>query len=140
VVDRDRPAVVHREAVNPPEMYAPTWQFSQALKVTGGTFLFVSGVMGYRPDGVMPTGIVAQAEGAFTNLRTVLRAAGGDLDDIVKVTVFVGEDYATHRDELREVRALFFTGTPPASTLVQVAGFANPEYLIEIEATAVLAQ
>jgi 2-iminobutanoate/2-iminopropanoate deaminase len=129
-----------RQGINPPDMYAPTWQFSQAVKVTGGTLVFVSGILGYRPDGVMPTGIVAQAEGAFSNLRTVLRAAGGDLDDIVKVTVFVGDDYSAHRDELREIRARFFADTYPASTLVQVAGFASPDYLIEVEATAVLAE
>jgi 2-iminobutanoate/2-iminopropanoate deaminase len=140
VADRDERPTRQRQVVNPTDMYAPTWQFSQAVKVTGGTFVFVSGIMGYRPDGVMPAGIVAQAEGAFGNLRTVLRAAGGDLDDIVKVTVFVGEEYSAHRDELREVRARFFPDAYPASTLVQVAGFANPEYLIEIEATAVLAQ
>lgn len=129
-----------RQILNPPEMYAPTWQFSQAVKVTGGSLLFVSGIMGFRPDGTMPTGIVAQAEQTFSNLRTVLRAAGGDLDDIVKVTVFVGSDYSAHREELRDVRARFFPVTYPASTLVQVAGFAGPEYLIEVEATAVLAE
>lgn len=124
--------------IDPEDVYAPTWQFSQAIKVTGGSLLFVSGILGYRPDGTMPEGIVSQAEEAFRNLQKVLRAAGGDMADIVKVTVFVGEDYQLHRDEMREIRSRFFRRDFPVSTLVQVAGFAGPEYLFEVEAMAVL--
>lgn len=130
--------VVRREVVTPPDVYAPTWQFSQAVKVTGGSTVYVSGIMGFRADGTMPDDIVEQADLVFANLRAVLVAAGGTLDDVVKVTVYVGEDYQAHRDELREVRSRYFTGAYPASTLVRVAGFADPRYRIEVEAVAVL--
>lgn len=130
---------MRREVVTPPDVYAPTWQFSQAVKVTGGSTVYVSGIMGFRPDGTMPDDIVEQADLVFANLRAVLVAAGGTLDDVVKVTVYVGEDYQAHRDELREVRSRYFTGAAhPASTLVRVAGFADPRYRIEVEAVAVL--
>ena len=131
---------MHKEIVQPEGIYAPTWQFSQAIKVTRGSLVFVSGIMGFRPDGSMPQGIVAQADSAFDNLAKVLQAAGGGLSDIVKVNVYVGEDYQTHRDELREVRARYFTRDFPVSTLVQVAGFADPSYLFEVEAIAALPQ
>lgn len=130
---------MRREVVTPPDVYAPTWQFSQAVKVTGGSTVYVSGIMGFRPDGTMPDDIVEQADLVFANLRAVLVAAGGTLDDVVKVTIYVGEDYQAHRDELREVRSRYFTGAAhPASTLVRVAGFADPRYRIEVEAVAVL--
>jgi len=129
---------VDKQVVTPTTIYAPTWQFSQAVKVTGGSLLFVSGIVGYRPDGTLPATMVDQAEQAYRNLAEVLRAAGGALADIVKVTVFVGDDYAAHRDEMREIRARFFDAPFPASTLIQVAGFANPDYRFEIEAVAAL--
>lgn len=124
--------------ITPTDMYAPTWQFNQAIKVSGGSLLFVSGLLGYRPDGVMAEGIVEQSKVAFENLERVLAAAGGSLSDVVKVNIYVGEDFQTHKDELREARARFFTGDYPVSTLVQVAGFAGADYLFEVEAIAVL--
>ncbi len=71
-------------------------------------------------------------------MSAVLEAAGGTLADVVKVNVYVGEDYQLHIEEMREVRSRFFPRDFPVSTLVQVAGFANPVYLFEVEAIAVL--
>ncbi len=128
-----------KEFINPPNMYGATWQFNQAIRVRRGDLLFVSGIVGLAPDGsIARNDIVAQSDAAFDNLSLVLAEAGGSLADIVKVNVYVGEAYLDRRDELREVRARFFTGDYPVSTLVQVAGFANPDYLFEVEAIAVL--
>lgn len=127
-----------KEFINPDTIYTPTWQFNQAIKTTGGSIVWVSGLIGFRPDGSMPEGIVEQSRVAFENLRAVMQSAGGDIADIVKVNVYIGEEYARHADEIRAVRSQFFTGDYPVSTLVQVAGFANPDYLFEIEAIAVL--
>jgi len=128
-----------KEFLNPSDVYAPTGQFTQAIKVTGGTLVFVSGIVGYEPDMTIAKGdLVRQAEVAYENLRKVLSAAGGSLSDIVKVTIYLGEDFAERRDELRELRRRFFGDHSPASTLVQVAGFASHDYLFEIEAVAVL--
>ncbi|BDZ64398.1 RidA family protein [Agromyces mangrovi Wang et al. 2018] len=129
---------MQKEIIVPQGVYPPTADFSQAIRVSGGDLLFVSGIIGYRLDGTMPTGAVEQAEVAFDNLRRVLESAGGSMADIVKVNVYLGEDFRLMRDELREVRARFFTHDFPVSTLVQVAGFANPDYLFEIEAIAAL--
>jgi enamine deaminase RidA (YjgF/YER057c/UK114 family) len=130
---------MRKEIINPTTIYPPTADFSQAIKVSGGSLLFVSGIIGYRPDGSMPGDAAEQAEVAFTNLQQVLQAAGGTLDDIVKVNVYVREDFRLNRDALRDVRAKFFVKDFPVSTLVQVLGFANPDYLFEVEAIAVLA-
>ena len=120
-------------------MYRATWQFNQAVRIRGGDLLFVSGIVGLAPDGSIATDdIVEQSQVAFENLSMVLEEAGGSLADVIKVNVYVGESYSHRRDNLRKVRARFFTGDYPVSTLIQVAGFANPEYLFEVEAIAVL--
>jgi enamine deaminase RidA (YjgF/YER057c/UK114 family) len=130
---------VKKEFLNPSDIYPPTAKFTQAIKVTGGTLVFCSGLVGYEPDMTIAGGdVVRQAEVAYDNLRKVMDAAGGTLEDVVKVTIFIGEDFTQRRDELREVRTRFFGDHAPASTLVQVAGFASHDYLIEIEAVAVL--
>jgi enamine deaminase RidA (YjgF/YER057c/UK114 family) len=130
---------VNKEFLNPSDIYPPTAKFTQAIKVTGGTLVFCSGLVGYEPDMKIAAGdVVRQAEVAYDNLRKVMAAVGGGLEDVVKVTIFIGEDFTQRRDELREVRTRFFGDHAPASTLVQVAGFASHDYLIEIEAVAVL--
>ena len=129
-----------KELINAKDTYAPPWQFNQAVKVSAGSsMVFFSALAGYEPDGTLNAASAeAQAEAAFENLRKVVEAAGGTLDDIVKTTVYVREDFRVHRDALRKVRSRYFTGDFPASTLIQVAGFANPDYLFEIEAIAIL--
>lgn len=128
-----------KEFLNPSDVYQPTGQFTQAIKVTDGTLVFVSGIVGYEPDMTIAKGdIVRQAEVAYENLRRVMAAAGGSPSDIVKVTIYIGEDFTAKREALRDVRSHFFGDHAPASTLVQVAGFASHDYLFEIEAVAVL--
>lgn len=128
-----------KEFLNPSDVYQPTGQFTQAIKVTDGTLVFVSGIVGYEPDMTIAKGdIVRQAEVAYENLRRVMAAAGGSPSDIVKVTIYIGEDFTAKREALRDVRSKFFGDHAPASTLVQVAGFASHDYLFEIEAVAVL--
>ena len=131
---------MNKEFINAEDTYAPPWHFNQAVKVSeGSSMLFFSALAGYEPDGTLDRdSVVAQAEAAFENLRKVVEAAGGTLANIVKTTVYVREDFLVHRDALREVRSRYFIGDFPASTLIQVAGFANPDYLFEIEAIAVL--
>ena len=128
-----------KEFLNPSDVYPPTAKFTQAIKVTGGTLVFISGIVGYEPDMTIARGdVVRQAEVAYENLRRVMVAAGGSLEDVVKVSIYIGEDFTQRRDELREIRTRFFGHHAPASTLVQVAGFASHDYLFEIEAVAVL--
>lgn len=128
-----------KRVVRPEGVYPPTADFSQAIRVSGGDLVFVSGIIGMRPDGSMPADSRAQVELAFANLARVLDASGATPADVVKVNVFVGESFALMRDDVREIRSRYFTHDFPVSTLVQVAGFASPEYRFEIEAIAVVA-
>lgn len=130
---------MQKQVIVPAGVYPPTADFSQAIRVSGGDLVFVSGIIGMRPDGSMPASTVEQVELAFANLAKVLDAAGAAPSDVVKVNVFVREDFQVLRDELREIRARYFTHDFPVSTLVQVVGFAGPDYRFEIEAIAAVA-
>ncbi|AMB60098.1 RidA family protein [Microterricola viridarii] len=127
---------MRKDIIVPEGIYPPTAQFSQAIRVSGGDLVFVSGIIGMRADGSLPETTREQIEVAFENLTAVLRAADASPDDVVKVNVFIGEEFRLLRDDLREIRARYFTHDFPVSTLVQVAGFAGPDYRFEIEAIA----
>lgn len=77
-----------------------------------------------------------QAEQVFQNLDACLRAAGASLDDVVKVTIFV-TSYA-YKEAVLKVRDKYLGGRLPASTFVVCHSLALPEYLVEIEAIAVV--
>ena len=75
-----------------------------------------------------------QAKVIFAKIRDLLRAAGGDMADIVKLTIYVTD--IRDRKEVWRARQEVFTGNFPASTLVQVAALAEPAMKVEIEAVA----
>lgn len=117
----------------------PLGVFSQATKVPAtGTLVFVSGLTSRAPDGsVVGEGdIRVQTETILNNMQAVLAEAGGTLDDIVKVTVYIRDmkDF----DAIHEVRRRYFKPPLPASTMVEVSMLVDPRLLIEIEAVAVV--
>jgi 2-iminobutanoate/2-iminopropanoate deaminase len=115
----------------------PIGVFSQAIKVSGpGSFVFLSGFTSRAPDGsVVGAGdIKIQTETILKNLQTILQEAGGSLDHVVKVGVFIRD--MNHFKEIHEVRRRYFKPPYPASTMVEVSRMVSPEHLIEIEATA----
>ena len=83
--------------------------------------------------------LAAQTTQAMRNLGLALAAAGATYADIVKITTYVVNYEPEHRTVIGKARAAFFaSGMPPASTLVGVAALALPEWLVEIEAVAVI--
>jgi enamine deaminase RidA (YjgF/YER057c/UK114 family) len=81
----------------------------------------------------------AQTEQAMRNVGLALAAAGAGYADVVKITTYVVNYRPEHRAIIGKARAPFFaSGAPPASTLIGVAALALPEWLVEIEAVAVL--
>ncbi len=117
----------------------PNGHFAQAVVAeAGGRLLFVSGMTARNADGGI-TGvgdIVAQTRQVCENVRAAVEEAGGTLDDVVRVDVYVAD--IRHFDEIHAVRREYFTGAPSASTMVEVSKFVKPEYLIEMNAIAVL--
>jgi hypothetical protein len=76
----------------------------------------------------------AQAKEIFGKIRDLVEAAGGNMADVVKVTIFVTD--ISQRDKVWQARREFFTGNFPTSTLVQVAALADPSLKVEINAVA----
>jgi 2-iminobutanoate/2-iminopropanoate deaminase len=113
--------------------------YAQAVKVEGGrTMLFIAGQVAYdAAGGAAHAGdFKAQARACLEALRAQVEAGGGTMRDIVKVNTYLTD--IRHRAEYGAVREEFFGKKLPASTLVAVAALAQPEFLIEIEAVAVL--
>jgi enamine deaminase RidA (YjgF/YER057c/UK114 family) len=124
---------------NPDGMTKPT-AYSQVVEVNAPhRFIFIAGQTGVDAGGKAAQDFRAQAMQVFENIKTALNSVGGDFEHVVKITTYL-TDIEQNADAYREVRALFFANkaTLPASTLLQITRLANPSYLIEVEAMAVL--
>ena len=121
------------------ELAPPNGHFAQATTaVAAGRLLFISGMTARNAQGGI-TGvgdITAQTHQVCQNLQAAVQAAGGTLEDIARVDVYVRDigDFA----QIHAVRRQYFTGVAPASTMVEVSAFVADEYLIEINAIAVI--
>jgi 2-iminobutanoate/2-iminopropanoate deaminase len=113
--------------------------YSQGIKVTQGqTILFLSGQVAYTPDGGVACrgDFTGQARGAYEAIKALVESQGGTMASIVKITTFVTD--MRYRVDLAPLREEFFGKKGPASTLVEIAALAHPDWMIEIEAIAVL--
>lgn len=113
--------------------------YSQGVRATGSqTMLFLAGQVAYDRDGsVKHRGdFTAQAREVFGAVKALVEAGGGTLQNVVKITTYVTD--VRHRPEFRTVRAEFFGDKGPASTMVEVSALAHPDYLIEVEAIALI--
>ena len=120
-------------------LHSPNGVFSQATTIEAtGRLVFVSGMTARRPDGsIAGVGDVSeQTRQVCENVQAAVREAGGSLDDVCRVDVYVRnmEDFA----KIHAVRAQYFSEPLPASTMVEVSKLAHPDYLIEISAIAVI--
>jgi 2-iminobutanoate/2-iminopropanoate deaminase len=125
---------VHKP-LSPTSIHPPFAPYSPGVEVASRSrFVFVSGQLGIAKDGTIPPDCGGQAELAFTNIAAILAEAGMGLKDIVRINAYV-----TGREHLQaymQVRNKLFSEPYPASTLMIVAGFARPEFVVEIEAIA----
>ena len=126
-----------KTVINPPQMAAPNG-YSYAIKKSG-TPVFISGQVALDGAGkiVGENDAAAQTEQVFQNLRTVVEACGGTLDDVVKLTIFVTDP--SYRPAVAAARLKWFKeGQWPASTYLVVSALAVPTMLVEIEAIAMI--
>ncbi len=108
--------------------------YSKAVKVKGGTTVYLAGVGGAAEGNALD--FPSQTRAAFGRLRENIESAGGTLDDITTMTVFITD--VRYGDEFTQIRKEFFSRGDPCSALITVAGLARPEMLVEIQAVAAL--
>ena len=125
---------------NPSDIWPVPAQFQQIYshaietEVRNVRQLHVSGQVGVRPDGTIPTDFASQCEQAMDNVDAVLRAAQMSMENVVRVTYYV-----VRRDDLsllNEKRLRRWAGICPAVTTLLVAGLVRPEFVIEIDVSA----
>ena len=115
--------------------------FSQVVIASGKKMVFVSGQTAWdaRKNIVGGDSVLERARQALRNLKTAIEAAGGTLKDIVALRIYVVDYQAESGTAVGAVLREFFSQeNSPASTWIGVSALAVPEFLIEIEATAVL--
>ncbi|HEU4353116.1 MAG TPA: RidA family protein [Burkholderiales bacterium] len=128
-----------KQQIRSSKLAEPSGHFSQAIAMPAkGVLVFVSGMTARRADGrIVGIGDVEeQTRQVCENLKAALEAAGGTLDDVCRVDVYLRN--IGDRERVNKVRRQFWRGTPPASTLVEVSKLASPEFLVEISAIALV--
>jgi enamine deaminase RidA (YjgF/YER057c/UK114 family) len=126
------------EIINPPQLARPVG-FAYAVKCHG-TLLFLGGATGQDGSGKIRAkgDLVAQFEDSIANICTVVKAAGGTPEDVVKLTYFVKDrdDYLAKRKEIGQAYRRHFGRHYPAQSLFGVTSLWEEDALIEIEAIA----
>jgi enamine deaminase RidA (YjgF/YER057c/UK114 family) len=133
------PASMTLELINPGEL--PTHaSYTQVIAATGSRLVFVAGQVAEDAQGnVVGLGdLAAQARQAFANLGRSLAAAGAGPEQVTKITIYVVHHRPEYLPDISEARMAVFGDHKPADTLVGVETLAEPGYLIEVEAIAVV--
>lgn len=129
---------MHRRQIQPDSVPRPVAEYAHGVEVQGRRTLYIAGQVAIDAEGrtVGAGDIQAQARQVFRNIQAIVQEAGGDMTSIVKLTTFL-----TDMDNYRgfvQVRSEFITPPYPAATLVAVSALVRPEWLVEVEAVAVL--
>jgi enamine deaminase RidA (YjgF/YER057c/UK114 family) len=128
--------------INPPSL-CPTFGWTHVATVSGGKTIYISGQVSVNERGeVVGKGDMRlQTEQTFRNVERALAAAGATFRDVVKTNLYVVGLKPEHVPIIREVRARYIAADhPPVSTLVGISALVGPEWMIEIEAVAVIAE
>ena len=114
--------------------------YTQVIAATGSRLVFVAGQVADDAHGnlVGPGDLAAQARQAFANVGRSLAAAGASPEQATKITIYVVHNWAEYPSAISEARMAVFGDHKPADTLVGVEALAEPKYLIEVEAIAVV--
>ncbi|HET7266777.1 MAG TPA: RidA family protein [Oleiagrimonas sp.] len=128
--------------INPDTLFpSEQYGFSQVVVASGKRIAFISGQTGWDADAKMEGGatLYEQAVRSLRNVQSAIEAAGGTIADIAALRIYI-VDYAPAKSKAvrRALIEAFDEGKRPASSWVGVSALAEPEFLIEVEATAVM--
>jgi len=120
---------------NPATVHNPLAGYTHQIEIIEAKrWLVLSGQIGMLVDGTLPYDPIEQFKIALDNIHKNLDAAGMEIQDLVKLTIYlVGE---IDSDKRREVLAEWLAGHSPCSTLLYVAALATPDIKVEIDAWA----
>ena len=120
--------------INPQDVHTPTGYSHTAVVPAGTELIFLSGQVGIKPDGSVPSTLEEQSVQMFHNIKSLLLAHGLDASSIVKITLFVvaGQDIRV----VRSARAQLLGDHKPTSTAVFIPQLVDPKLLVECEAIA----
>jgi enamine deaminase RidA (YjgF/YER057c/UK114 family) len=128
------------QRLTPAGLFKPA-AYTQVVLAQGRRMAFIAGQVSIDAEGklVAPGDFAGQVKQVFANLGTALKGAGATPADVTKITIYVVNYKPELRPLLGEARSALFGATAlPASTLVGVQALAEPGFLIEVEAIAVL--
>jgi enamine deaminase RidA (YjgF/YER057c/UK114 family) len=130
-----------KQLINPPHLPPPRG-FNHGILTEGGRLLFLAGQDASDGDGriVSPGDLVAQYEQVLRNLQAVVTEAGGTMQDIVKLTIYVKDrdDYRRKLRELGQVHKKYFGAYYPTMALFEISNFFQDGNLVELEGIAVI--
>ncbi len=125
--------------IQPSNLATPMASYSPIIEVTSGKIVFIAGQTSTDANGniVGKGDIAAQTKQVMENLKAAVEGAGGSLRDIAKIIIFT-TDMDAFRDKTTEMRDSYFPSDYPTNTLVGITRLAHPDFLVEIEAMAII--
>lgn len=129
-----------RRVCNPGTVFdSLQYGFSQAVVVQGGRRVFLSGQVGIDVDQrVVGKGLAAQMKAALDNIETILAELDGHLAQIAMLRIYIVESALDDQSAVADALIGRFPTDPPATSWIVVSGLSEPEWLVEVEAEAVL--
>ena len=127
------------QCINPPDIPTPQ-TFTHVIVATGTRLIFIAGQMAEDAHGnlVGAGDMAAQARQVFANIGRALAAAGARPEQVTKLGIFVADYKREHLAQIEEGRVALFGDHKPTDTLVGVAALSRPDYMLEVDAIAVI--
>lgn len=131
-----------KTSLNPDSLFpSRQYGFSQIVVAQGQRTVYWSGQVAWDENQniIGENDLRAQVWQSFRNVATAVTTAGGTLNDVVALRIYIRHDWMDKTAPVSEGLKAFFPGDhPPAATWIGVQSLARPEFLIEIEGTAVI--
>lgn len=133
--------IMTKTTINPPELFnSLQYGFSQIVTATGGKTIYLSGQVAWNEkQEIIGDDLGAQTRQALRNVQTAVQIGGGQLSDVVSMRIYFLDARKDETSGITEALLKYFPdGNPPATTWIGVPCLANNDFLIEIEAVAVI--
>jgi enamine deaminase RidA (YjgF/YER057c/UK114 family) len=128
------------KCINPEGISTPE-TFTHVITVKGTRMVFIAGQVAEDNGSLVgPGDMVAQSRQVFANIGRCLKAAGARPDQVTKLTIFVANYKRDYLPEIEEGRVALFGDHKPTDTLVGVAALSHPDFMLEVDAIAIVGE